>query len=146
MVKDWSLDLNSAGLFKEYSDTDAIILAIRNIILSKPGNYPLTPALGCYIQQYQFDILDDVTIKNVQSDINKQISQYIPNSSNVEVKVEKVYDENTDKYALGIYIGASFSGVYREMGLLVTKTHDVVDIYGQEMPNFSNTMRSSNQK
>lgn len=93
---------------EEYTDTSAIILAIRNILLSRNGNFPFTPAFGMNIQKYQFDLLDDVQVETIKSELARHISEYIPDISSVNVSVDIVNDEdgivNEGKNMLGITI------------------------------------------
>jgi len=101
--------LNKAILLAtEYTDTSAIILAIRNILLSRKGNFPFTPAFGMNIEKYQFDLLDEAQIEAIKSELSKHIADYIPDISSVKVSVEIVNDDdgivNEGKNMLGISI------------------------------------------
>lgn len=106
---DFELSLGAYGKTTEYTDENAIILAIRNILLSRPGNFPFNPSIGMNIKKYQFDILDSQTIKDIQSELNREIATYIPNLGGVEVYVNKI--DSTDGIGyLGISVGANLNG------------------------------------
>ena len=51
---DFQLEQGDYTKAKEYEGVNATILAIRNILLSKPGNFPFNPSIGMDIRQYQF--------------------------------------------------------------------------------------------
>ena len=52
-------EVNDNNKLLEYYDASALVVAIKNILLSRPGNFPLTPSLGMDISKYQFEALDD---------------------------------------------------------------------------------------
>lgn len=106
---DFQLEVGEYGKSKEFVDDDAIILAIRNLLLSRPGNFPFNPSVGINIKKYQFELLDDETISDIQSEINRQIALYIPSLGGVEVHVLKVEDENLKPY-LAISILSNIKG------------------------------------
>ena len=45
-IKDFTLNLGKYNKLEEVDEKNAFVLAVRNILLSKPGNFPLTPNLG----------------------------------------------------------------------------------------------------
>lgn len=98
---------------EEYTDTSAIILAIRNILLSRQGNFPFTPAFGMNIEKYQFDLLDDVQIEAIKAELSRHIAEYIPDISSVSISVEIVNDEsgviNEGRNMLGISIASKIN-------------------------------------
>ena len=91
--RDFMLQQSDFIKAQEYTDTSAIILNIRNILLSRKGNFPFTPSFGMNIEKYQFDLLDDIQIEVIRSELSKHIAQYIPDISGVNVSVEIVVDE-----------------------------------------------------
>lgn len=91
--RDFMLQQSDFTKALEYTDTSAIILGIRNILLSRKGNYPFTPSFGMNIEKYQFDLLDDIQVQKIKSELSKQVSQYIPDISGVIITVEIVQDE-----------------------------------------------------
>jgi len=91
--RDFMLQQSDFIKAQEYTDTSAIILNIRNILLSRKGNFPFTPSFGMNVEKYQFDLLDDIQIDVIRSELSKHIAQYIPDISGVNVSVEIVVDE-----------------------------------------------------
>lgn len=108
-VLDFQFESDVYGKAKEYDGDNAIILAIRNILLSRPGNFPFNPDIGMDIQKYQFDMLDEETLDSIKKELRKQIALYIPDIGNVDVNVVKVEDNDGLPY-LGISIGTNLSG------------------------------------
>ena len=88
--RDFMLQQSDFIKAQEYTDTSAIILNIRNILLSRKGNFPFTPSFGMNVEKYQFDLLDDIQIDVIRSELSKHIAQYIPDISGVNVSVEIV--------------------------------------------------------
>jgi phage baseplate assembly protein W len=92
--RDFTFDQGIYGRAAEYTDTSAFILAIRNILLSRPGNYPFNPSFGMNVQKYQFDLLDDIQLNEIKSELNRQIARYLPSFQDVQVDVRKI--DNVD--------------------------------------------------
>jgi phage baseplate assembly protein W len=92
--RDFTFDQGIYGRAAEYTDTSAFILAIRNILLSRPGNYPFNPLFGMNVQKYQFDLLDDIQLNEIKSELNRQIARYLPSFQDVQVDVRKI--DNVD--------------------------------------------------
>ena len=88
--RDFTFDQGLYGRAAEYTDSSAVILAIRNILLTKKGNYPFNPSFGMDIERYQFDLLDEVQIGEIRSELARQIATFLPNFQNVVVDVRKV--------------------------------------------------------
>lgn len=114
----------------EYFDEDAIILAIRNILLSKPGNFPFNPSIGMNIKKYQFELLDDQLISDIQSELNRQISQYIPSLGNVSIYVTKVVDDNNLPY-LGISVAANMNGEKITSNFILGESGQTVKVFNE---------------
>lgn len=90
--RDFTFDQGQYGRAAEYTDASAIILAIRNILLTRKGNFPFNPSFGMDIERYQFDLLDDVQVAEIKNELFRQISTYMPSFQNVVVDVRKVTD------------------------------------------------------
>lgn len=129
--KDWTFQKGSYELVESYYDKNAIVLAIRNIILAKKGNFPETPSLGMNIEKYQFDFLDDQTIANIKNELNDQISKYIPSVSGVDISIDKIDDEMTNSSYLGISIMANTDGNNLTANFLIMKEQEEVKIYNE---------------
>ena len=111
--RDWMFQQSNFIKASEYTDTDAIILNIRNILLSRKGNYPDTPSFGMNIEKYQFDLLDQTQIDIIKSELAQQIAKYVPDISGVYVSIEIVNDEsgliNQGRNMLGISIASKLN-------------------------------------
>jgi len=70
------------------NNSNAISRAIRNLILTVPGEKPFQPDLGSEIYELLFDTLDQITAASIQSQIENTIIKYEPRVSltNVDVK------------------------------------------------------------
>lgn len=111
--RDWMFQQSNFIKASEYTDVDAIILNIRNILLSRKGNYPNTPSFGMNIEKYQFDLLDQTQIDIIKSELSQQIARYIPDISGVYINVEIVSDEtgiiNEGRNMLGISVSSKLN-------------------------------------
>jgi phage baseplate assembly protein W len=90
--RDFTLDQGPYGRALEYTDSAAIILAVRNILLTRRGNFPFNPNFGMNVEKYQFDLLDDVQVGEIRAELSQQIARYLPTLQNVSVDV-RVVDE-----------------------------------------------------
>jgi len=85
--RDFTFNQGVYGKAAEYTDTSAVILAIKNILLTRKGNFPFNPSFGMDIEKYQFDLLDNVTVDNMRSELLSQIATFLPNFQEVVVDV-----------------------------------------------------------
>ena len=128
--KDFSFSKGEYGKAAEYYDDDAIILAIRNILLSKPGNYPMTPSLGMNIKKYKFELLDNNTINSIQTELNRNIATYIPDLKNIRAEVRKVEDNNANSYlCFAIYDGSTDMA---RATFVLSNDGDLVNVFNEE--------------
>ena len=119
----------SYGVMETYNDANAKVLAIKNLILAKPGNFPETPKMGINIEKYQFDLLDNQTINDIKNDMGYQISKYIPDLDNVSITGDKITEElNT---YLGISVSANTAGDNLVANFLVIKESKTIKIYNE---------------
>lgn len=130
---DYTFDIGDDGLCKKYTGKNALILAVRNILLSRPGNYPFTPSLGMDIGKYQFELFDDATLSSIKTELSRQIAKYVPAIDNVEISVSKVEQERDGKpiTALGISVSALADGSNTTSNFLVLKDKTEVRIYNE---------------
>ena len=130
--KDIDFVMNEYGKLKEYTGANAAVLAIRNIILTKKGNFPLSPSLGLDIENYQFDFLDQTTVNQLKTDLLSQINTYVPSLENVSVQVEIV--EGNDDYpgnAIGIMVSAIGENEKLNASFLVTHDNENVNVFSE---------------
>lgn len=113
---------------QEVTDDAAIINAIKTIMLSRPGNFPFTPGMGMNIQKYQFDILDKQQVDVIRSDLMSQISKYIPDLAGIEISVEIVRDEETNKQMLGVFVSSRVEGEPIGSGILFYENQGEVQV------------------
>lgn len=128
--KDFRLEEGEYGKLSEYTDNDALILAIRNILLSRPGNFPFNPSLGMDIFKYQFDLLDDKTIDDIRSELNRQIASYMPDLQNININIQKVQSDSGEDF-LGIAITTSKNGKIVDGKFLLSRDRDDVLVFNE---------------
>lgn len=126
---DYILENGKYGVASEYKDENAIILAIKNILLSRPGNFPFNPTLGMNIRQYQFDVLDESTIDEIRIELNKAIAQYIPNIGNVIIDIRKV--EHNEQTYLGISVRSNMNNEEVISNFILKENGDTLDVYNE---------------
>lgn len=93
---DYDFRLNEYGGMQTYTGKNAIVMAIRNILLTKPGNFPMTPGMGLDISKYMQEPADDITLSRIKSELSSQIAKYVPSVDSVTVSVTLVDKEFTD--------------------------------------------------
>ena len=119
---DFELKEDNFGSIVEHKDGYAILSALKNIILSKPGNYPFTPNLGVNIEKYVHEIADEMTLDVVSEDIRDQIKTYIPNTGVVDVDVMYINNDTGVSKNLGIKISLVYDGEMLETGIVIAQT------------------------
>lgn len=130
IYKDYSFDIGSNGLCQDLSGTNAVINAIKNIILSRKGNFPFTPDLGINIAKYQFELFDSFTLLQIKNELMQQVNKFIPAIDNVDITVSKLEEEINGKSTpiLGIGITAVYAGEVVQTNYLVYKDKEEVYI------------------
>ncbi len=132
--KDVDFELDEYGKMKEYTGANATVLAIRNIILSKKGNFPFTPDLGLNVEEYMFEQMDDITINHLKSELNRQINKYVPDINGVIVDVRRVEstDEEYPYETIGITVSAiDTNGENLSMAFLVKHDHENINVFAE---------------
>lgn len=128
--KDFTFEKSNYKKMAEYTDSDAMILSIRNILLSRPGNFPFNPSIGMDIGKYQFDLLDNQTINDIKTELNRQIAAYMPDLQNIQIFVQRVDGKNGESF-LGIAITATKNGNIINNSFLLNKDRDNVEIFNE---------------
>lgn len=109
--EDFSFNRGLYNKAEEYKDAAAVVLAIKNILLSRPGNFPFTPSLGLDLERYLFEPADEQTLNQIKTDLSDQISRYIPGIEGVTINISVVEDDKPNmipsRNVLGISIKAS---------------------------------------
>ena len=130
--KDFDFSAGEYGKASEYYDSSAIAVAIKNILLSRPGNFPMHPSLGMNIRKYQFEFLDDVTIKSIQNELKRSIGLYIPDASDVEIQVLKKTDNKNQPY-LGIFVSIDLNGQEVISTFVVRNEQGMTRVYNETL-------------
>ena len=133
--RDYSFNHGNFSKAEEVTDASAVVLAIKNIILSRPGNFPFTPSLGIDIEKYAFELGDEKTLEQIKSDISEQIGRFLPSLENVYVNVILVDDTNDNlpkgRKILGISVRSSLNDESVEANFLLYNDYDGLHIYNE---------------
>lgn len=82
------LGINSFNKPAEKSGPDAWCNLITTLLFMKKGTYPTDPDMGCEIQQYEFEFIDDV-IDKIEESITEQCRKYLSDIPLESVTVTK---------------------------------------------------------
>ena len=93
-------------------DDNSIKQAIKNLVLTTPGEKPFQPLVGSKVYDLLFEPLDAFTADTIQDEIINTITQYEPRVELVEVLVTPIYEGNK----------LNISIEYRIVGLPVVET------------------------
>tara|TARA_B100000073_G_C23471135_1_gene467494 strand:- start:40 stop:441 length:402 start_codon:yes stop_codon:yes gene_type:complete len=74
---------------------NAISRAIRNLILTVPGDRPFQPDLGSDVYESLFETLDQITASNIQQQIETTIIKYEPRVRLNDVRVSPNIPNNS---------------------------------------------------
>ena len=72
----------------------AIVQAIQSLLLTKKGERPFQPELGCDIQNLLFEPLDFASAGTIKQEIRETLSRYEPRAYVEELRCEPDYDNN----------------------------------------------------
>jgi len=73
---------------------NAIKQAIRNLILTTPGEKPFQPITGSNVRSLLFEPLDPFTSETIRDEIINTITQHEPRVSLTDIEVMPIYDGN----------------------------------------------------
>ena len=73
---------------------NAIARAVRNIVLTTPGEKFFDPDFGSSISEILFENVDDITAVSIEDEIRNCLGNYEPRVELIEVNVNPNYDEN----------------------------------------------------
>ena len=74
---------------------NAIKQAVKNLILTVPGEKPFQPEIGSRISELLFEPLDPFTSDSIKQEVINTISQYEPRVRIVNVFVKANFDKNS---------------------------------------------------
>ena len=75
-------------------DKSAIIQSITGLLLTKKGERPFQPELGCDIQTVLFEPLDYASAAMIKSEVLSTLEQYEPRISVVDIQCKPDYNNN----------------------------------------------------
>lgn len=96
--KDISLSLQVNPLTYDLivlKNENAIARAVRNLVLTNPGERFFNPDVGCDISRSLFENIDPISASAIQSQIENTLKNYEPRVRLIDVEVEPYYDDNT---------------------------------------------------
>ena len=114
-------DNNPSGLFIDMNEKleDKVASEILHTILTRKGTRIRMPNFGTDLTKYIFDMNDDVSWENVESEVKTAVNNYVPNASINSIKVVRATDDDN-----GVYLDLNYSvtkGVTTENNRLVVK-------------------------
>lgn len=89
------------------TSSNAVAIAIRNILLSQEGNFVNIPELNSDISAMLFDQIDDDDIFRLKTELNKELVRRIPSLSGLILDIQRLEVDNPNvdgSVALGISI------------------------------------------
>jgi len=125
-------DLKKSRSFKDFSvnfarnpftddlsvvhNDNSIKQAVKNIILTSPGEKPFQPLIGSSVNRLLFEPLDAFTADTIAEEIRTTINQYEPRVALTRVDVTPIYENNKLNVSLE----------YRIVGLPIVETIEFV--------------------
>ena len=73
---------------------NAIARAVRNIVLTTPGEKLFDPDFGSSVSEILFENVDDITAVSIRDEIRSSLSNYEPRVELIDVEVDPNFDEN----------------------------------------------------
>ena len=73
---------------------NAIARAVRNIVLTTPGEKFFDPDFGSSVSEILFENVDDITAVSIQDEIRSCLNNYEPRVDLINVDVDPNFDEN----------------------------------------------------
>ena len=73
---------------------NAIARAVRNIVLTSPGEKLFDPDFGSSVSEILFENVDEITAVSIQDEIRNCLNNYEPRVDLVDVNVDPNFDEN----------------------------------------------------
>ena len=73
---------------------NAIARAVRNIVLTTPGEKLFDPDFGSSVGEILFENVDDITAVSIQDEIRNCLNNYEPRVDLINVDVDPNFDEN----------------------------------------------------
>ena len=76
------------------NNENAIARAVRNIVLTSPGEKFFDPDFGSSVSEILFENVDDITAVSIEDEIKSCLDNYEPRVELIDVNVDANFDEN----------------------------------------------------
>jgi|TARA_R100000030_G_scaffold60221_1_gene45444 phage baseplate assembly protein W len=76
------------------TNDNSIKQAVKNLILTTPGEKPFQPLVGSSVNSLLFEPLDAFTVDTIEDEIRSTINQYEPRVELTNVDVTPIYEGN----------------------------------------------------
>ena len=76
------------------TNDNSIKQAVKNLILTTPGEKPFQPLVGSSVNSLLFETLDAFTVDTIEDEIRSTINQYEPRVELTNVDVTPIYEGN----------------------------------------------------
>ena len=73
---------------------NAIARAVRNIVLTTPGEKFFDPDFGSSVSEILFENVDEITAISIEDEIKSSLNNYEPRVELIDVNVDPNFDEN----------------------------------------------------
>jgi len=83
-----------SGDLIDLKNENAIARAVRNIVLTSPGEKLFNPEFGSSISEILFENVDDITAISIQDEISSSLKNYEPRVELIDVDVDPNFDQN----------------------------------------------------
>ena len=83
-----------SGYLITLKNENAIARAVRNIVLTSPGEKLFNPEFGSSISEILFENVDDITAISIQDEISSSLKNYEPRVELINVDVDPNFDQN----------------------------------------------------
>ena len=101
---------------------NAIARAVRNIVLTSPGEKFFDPDFGSTVGEILFENVDDITAVAIQDEIRSCLGNYEPRVELIDVFVDPNFDENQFDVVISYRIvGVDISPSQLEFALLPSR-------------------------
>lgn len=87
-------DLTGDRDISVYFNENAVVEAVKNLLFTKKTTRIMNPQFGIDIEQYLFEMIDDITAIQIRKAIEDGITRYEPRVENLAVIVEADIDNN----------------------------------------------------
>lgn len=99
LYSDFYKDLRTSPISKDLAllkDEDAVKRAIRNLILTDPGERLMQPNLGAGIREMLFENMTPGTLKLIEERVVDTIEIYEPRAELIDVAVEQIDEQQVN--------------------------------------------------